>query len=149
MPRLSLDANVLIYGIDARDPSRHRIAQRVITLAAGRECTLALQTLAEFYFVAVRKAKLGAPEAKARIDELRALFPLALPGGSTLGLAIDLSDRHRIGFWDAMLIAVLSESGIALLLTEDLQDGQLYAGVRCLNPFTRTAAQLGKLLRAF
>ena len=148
MSRLSLDANVLIYGVDAGDPAKHRTARRVITLAAERDCILTLQALAEFYFVATRKGKLAASQAKAQVDELRSVFPMALPSGRTLSLAIDASERHRIGFWDGMLIAVVHEAGVGILLTEDLQDGQVYAGVRCLNPFTRTAAQLTKLIRS-
>jgi predicted nucleic acid-binding protein len=148
MSRLSLDANVLIYGIDAGDPAKHQAARRAISLSAERDCVLSLQTLAEFYFVATRKGKLGAPQAKAQIDELRSVFPMALPSARTLGLAIDASERHRIGFWDGMLIAVMHEAGVGVLLTEDLQDGQVYEGVRCLNPFARTAAQLARLIRA-
>ena len=148
MSRLSLDANVLIYGIDAGDPAKHQAARRVISLSAERDCVLSLQTLAEFYFVTTRKGKLGAPQAKAQMDELRSVFPMALPSARTLGLAIDASERHRIGFWDGMLIAVMHEAGVGVLLTEDLQDGQVYEGVRCLNPFARTAAQLARLIRA-
>jgi predicted nucleic acid-binding protein len=148
MPRASLDANVLVYGVDASNPEKHRIAQRVITLAAERDCVLTLQALAEFYFVATRKGKLGAGEAKTQVGELRSVFPLALPSGRSLGLAMEASDRHRIGFWDGMLIAVAQEAGVEILFTEDLQDGQIYDGVRCLNPFTRNAAQLAKLIRS-
>lgn len=148
MSRASLDANILVYGVDASNPEKHRIAQRVITLTAERDCVLTLQALAEFFFVATRKGKLGAGDAKAQVDELRAVFPLALPSGRSLSLAIEASDRHRIGFWDGMLIAVAQEAGVEILFTEDLQDGQVYDGVRCLNPFTRSAAQLAKLIRS-
>lgn len=148
MSRLSLDANVLIYGVDAGDPAKHRTARRVITLAAERDCVLVPQALAEFYFVATRKGRLGAPQAKAQVDELCSVFPMALPSARTLSLAIEASERHRIGFWDGMLIAVMQEAGVGILLTEALQDGQVYEGVRCLNPFTRTAMQLAKLIRA-
>lgn len=148
MSRASLDANILVYGVDASNSDKHRIAQRVITLAAERDCVLTLQALAEFYFVATRKGKLSTGDARARVDELRAVFPLALPSGRSLGLAIEASDRHRISFWDGMLIAVAQEAGVEILFTEDLQDGQVYEGVRCLNPFTRSAAQLAKLIRS-
>ncbi|OGA08495.1 MAG: hypothetical protein A3D95_12785 [Betaproteobacteria bacterium RIFCSPHIGHO2_12_FULL_69_13] len=148
MSRLSLDANVLIYGIDAGDPAKHRTARRVIMLAAERDCVLTLQALAEFYFVATRKGKLDAPQVKAQVDELRSVFPMVLPSARTLNLAIDASERHRIGFWDGMQIAVMHEAGVGILLSEDLQDGQIYEGVRCLNPFARTAVQLTRLFRS-
>lgn len=147
MARISLDANVLVYGVDASDVARHRVARRVISLAAQRDCVLTLQALAEFYFVATRKGKLAAEEARAQVDALRALFALVLPSGKTLNRAIEASRRHQLAFWDAMLVAVAREAGVSILLSEDLQDGQLIEGVRCVNPFTKSAAELTRLLR--
>ncbi|MBI2320225.1 MAG: hypothetical protein HYU75_25295 [Betaproteobacteria bacterium] len=89
MSRLSLDANVLIYGVDAGDASKHRTARRVITFAAERDCVLTLQALAEFYFVATRKGKLGAPQVKAQIDELRSVFPMGAASNRFLGWNAD------------------------------------------------------------
>jgi predicted nucleic acid-binding protein len=148
MARVSIDANILVYGVDESDPARSRAAQRVILLAARGDCVLLLQALAEFYFVVTRKGKLAAAEATAQVNELRSAFPTALPGARALDLAMAASQRHRIGFWDAMFLAVAREAGVGILLTEDLNDDQVYDGVRCLNPFKRTTAQLAKLMRA-
>ena len=46
-----------------------------------------------------------------------------------------LSHRYRIAYWDAALIAACHRAGIDMLCTEDLSHGQLYAGVRVINPF--------------
>ena len=147
MSRVSLDANVFVYGVDASDAARHRAAKRLITLAARHDCVLVLQALAEFYYVATRKAGLPASQARSVVEELQLLFPVTLPGATTLRAAIDLSERHRINFWDAMLLAVARQAGVATLFTEDLQDGQDYDGVRCVNPFGRTTTELTALLR--
>jgi predicted nucleic acid-binding protein len=147
MPRVSLDASILVYGVDAADPVRHRAAKRVLRLVAQHDCVLVLQALAEFYYVVTRKAKLETSNAKLQIRELRSVFPLVLPGPTTLDAAIDLAARYRINFWDAMLIAVVKQADVALLFTEDLQDGQDYAGVRCVNPLERSAAALKALVR--
>ena len=147
MPRVSLDASILVYGVDAADPVRHRAAKRVLRLVAQHDCVLVLQALAEFYYVVTRKAKLESSHAKLQIRDLRSVFPLVLPGPTTLDAAIDLAGRYRINFWDAMLIAVAKQADVAMLFTEDLQDGQDYAGVRCVNPLQRSAAALRALLR--
>jgi predicted nucleic acid-binding protein len=38
--------------------------------------------------------------------------------------------------WDAMILADARTSGARELITEDLSHGQLYDGVRAINPFT-------------
>ncbi len=147
MSRVSLDANVFVHGVDASDAARHRAAKRLITLAARYDCVLVLQALAEFYYIATRKAGLPASQARSHVQELQSIFPVTLPGPTALHAAIDLSERYRINFWDAMLLAVARQAGVTMLFTEDIQDEQDYDGVHCVNPFGRTTAELTALLR--
>lgn len=147
MSKISLDANVLVYGVDASDPAKHRAARRIIALAARHDCVLILQALAELFFVLTKRGKLGVAEARARIRELQTLFPLALPSGRSLGAAIDVSERYRINFRDAMLLAVAREAAVTTLFTENLQDGQRIDGVLCVNPFARSKPELARLMR--
>lgn len=72
MARISLDANILVYAIDTSDSARHRVARRIISSAAQRDCVLTLQALSEFYFVVTRKGKLAAEQARAQVAALRA-----------------------------------------------------------------------------
>ena len=49
--------------------------------------------------------------------------------------AIDLHRLHAISFWDALIVRAAAAAGCQVLLTEDLQDGQVFEGVRVENPF--------------
>ena len=49
--------------------------------------------------------------------------------------AIDLSRLHSFSFWDALIVRTAAAAGCGLLLTEDLQHGQVVDGVRIENPF--------------
>jgi predicted nucleic acid-binding protein len=42
-----------------------------------------------------------------------------------------------IKFWDALIIAAASAANCFEVLTEDLNEGQIIAGVRVVNPFMR------------
>ena len=148
MPRVSLDASIMVYGVEQSDPVRHRAAKRVLRLAAKHDCVLVLQALAEFYYVVTRKGRLEPAQARSQVGELRSAFPVVLPGAAALDAAIEIAERYRINFWDAMLIGVAKAADVAILLTEDLQDNQHYAGVRCVNPFGRSPAALKVLLSA-
>lgn len=55
---------------------------------------------------------------------------------ATMQRARTIQARHRLSWWDALVVAAAREQGCAVLLTEDLQDGALIDGVRIRNPFT-------------
>ncbi len=48
--------------------------------------------------------------------------------------AIELQGRYKIEFWDASIIATAEHAKCGVLYSEDLNAGQLYAGVRVENP---------------
>jgi predicted nucleic acid-binding protein len=45
-----------------------------------------------------------------------------------------LSEASIIGFRDALIVAAAEQWGAETLYSEDLNDGQLIAGVRVVNP---------------
>jgi len=49
--------------------------------------------------------------------------------------ASELEERHRLSFWDALVVEAARRSGATRLVTEDLQDGRTISGVRIENPF--------------
>jgi predicted nucleic acid-binding protein len=49
--------------------------------------------------------------------------------------AIDLSRLHSFSFWDALIVRAAAAAGCGLLLSEDLQHGQVVDGVRIEDPF--------------
>lgn len=49
--------------------------------------------------------------------------------------AVEIKSLYCISLQDAMIVAAAEESRCGELLSEDLNDGQIYAGVRVRNPF--------------
>lgn len=45
------------------------------------------------------------------------------------------AQRFVISYWDAAIIEAAHAAGCDVVLSEDLDDGQRYDGVRVLNPF--------------
>lgn len=43
--------------------------------------------------------------------------------------------RHKLSFWDALIVQAARQSGCAQLLSEDMATGAVIAGVRIVNPF--------------
>ena len=94
------------------------------------------QVLQEFYTVATRKG--GAPltpdEAFSWIDLLIGLPCIAIDPALVLR-AIWISERYKIDYWDGAILAAAEELGAETLYTEDLSHGQMYGGVKVVNPF--------------
>jgi predicted nucleic acid-binding protein len=50
-------------------------------------------------------------------------------------LILELMRSDRLRLWDALIVASAVRSGASILLTEDLNHGQVISGVRVENPF--------------
>ena len=142
-----VDTNVLVYRHDARDQAKQARAeawyQLVWRLRLGR---LSFQVLQELYSALTRKLvpAFDAHEARALVRDLAAWNPLAvdLP---LLNGAWALQDRYSLSWWDALIVAAARSSDCRVLLTEDLQHGQMFGTLRVIDPFAspeRTPAEL-------
>jgi predicted nucleic acid-binding protein len=123
--------------------ARNLIARAMQTGAA----VVLLQTLAEFSYVAIRKAKIPPQNIRTTVAAWLAVLPLQAADESDLLTALDAVKVHRLAFWDAMLWASAQRAGVSHMLTEDLQDGFILQDVTFINPFKReNTALIDKLL---
>jgi predicted nucleic acid-binding protein len=130
-----LDTNVLLYLAlgSEDDPAKHR---RSLALLAEANFGLSAQVLQEFYVNAVRKSRRPLPPARALewIDEFEQ-FPCVDITPGLIKIAIELSERYQIGYWDGAIIAAAERLGAKILYTEDLNHDQMYGSVQVKNPF--------------
>ncbi len=133
--RVALDTNILVYGVTRQDAAKRPRARDVIRRAAAADSILPLQALAECYHVMRIKRLL--PHARAvRVLRLLRSFLTTIPADpADLDAAFTLVERYGLQFWDAMLVATVVRAGCDLLISEDMQDGAIYAGVEVANPF--------------
>jgi predicted nucleic acid-binding protein len=132
-----VDTNVLIYAHDIDAGQKHEIAKAVLReLWSDRAGLLSTQVLQEFYVNATRKIKtpLAKPEARTVVDTYAAWCVDGITS-TDISAAFQLEDRGRIGFWDALILAVAVRSGARRVLSEDLNSGQAIAGLTIHNPF--------------
>ena len=134
---LALDANILVYSVDAREHDKQRIAAEIIT-AAGRRTpsVLALQAIGEFYVASTRKLHLQPADIRARVLDLLAVFRTFPHSSSAVEQAARLAAQGRYFFWDAVLLVSASEAGCTLMLSEDMADGMKFGKMVVRNPFS-------------
>jgi predicted nucleic acid-binding protein len=135
--RTFVDTNVLIYAHDVDAGRKHDIAKGVLRdLWAERSGVLSTQVLQEFYVNATRKLRtpLAKPDARSVVDTYAAWCVDGITPAD-VAAAFQIEDRARIGFWDALIVAVAVRSGASRVLSEDLNGGQAIAGLTIQNPF--------------
>lgn len=133
-----VDTNVLVYHRDSTEPEKQaRAAEWMARLWDEGSGRVSVQVLEEYYVTVTGKLRPGMPRDEAREDvaALRAWNPL-VPDARILDDAWSIEDRYGLSFWDAMIVAAARRLGCAILLTEDLQDGQDLDGLLVRSPFT-------------
>jgi predicted nucleic acid-binding protein len=131
-----VDTNVLLYAI-SRDPAEQDKAKRANEILGDRDLGLSVQVLQEFYVQATRESR---PDAIAHQQAVRLIesfrrFPVQDITSAIMMAALDARRRFQISYWDAAIIEASRVLGCTEVLSEDLNDGQDYAGVRVTNPF--------------
>lgn len=143
--RLSIDSNVLIYSVRPEDP-RASAARRIVDEAIIADCWLTNQALGEFLNVIRKKSLVPLDGARRTVADWSLLFPILPTTTEQLVAASSLSERHRLQFWDALILTVSRSVGVEFLITEDMADGAVIDGVRIVNPFNPANAELLDLL---
>ncbi|MGI9170081.1 MAG: PIN domain-containing protein [Caulobacteraceae bacterium] len=112
-------------------------------LRRARALILSPQVLNEAYAVVVRKPAFSPARAdvRAHLGDYAAWTTAPLTA-ATLTEGWRLQVRHRIGFWDSLLLASANAAGCAFFLSEDLNDGQTYGAVRAVDPFRHPPADV-------
>ena len=132
-----VDTNVLIYAHDEDAGTKHRTARGVLRELWGRRTgVLSAQVLQEFYVNVTRKIATPLPKPSARgvVDNYVVWCVETTP--ADISAAFRIEDEARIGFWDALIIAAARKAGADRILSEDLNAGQIIAGVQIENPFS-------------
>jgi predicted nucleic acid-binding protein len=138
-----VDTNVLVHARDPREPvKRARAADWIRMLWSEQRGRTSIQVLSEYHDVVTRKFLKPVPRQDAWDDVQRFLAWDPQPiDREVLTLARGIEERHRLSWWDCLVVAAAQVQGCGLLLTEDMHDGADYGGVRVRNPFTLGIAE--------
>jgi predicted nucleic acid-binding protein len=133
-----VDTNVLVCARDTRDAVKHsKAAEWIRMLWNEQRGRTSVQVLSEYYDVITRKFARQVSREDAWDDVQRFLtwHPKSIDA-DVLVDAREIEQRHRLSWWDSLIVAAARTQGCVLLLTEDLQDGANYSGLSVRNPFT-------------
>lgn len=139
-----VDTNVLVYARDAGEPEKQPRAEAWLAhlwrTAAGR---VSAQVLREFYVTVTAKLDGAVPRSEARKD-VRDLLAWRhdVEEAQLLEAAWRVQDKHRIHWWDALIVAGAECLGCRYLVSEDFSAGAKFGSLEVVNPFERTPEQV-------
>ena len=130
-----LDTNIAVYAVDSHDSRKHEIAADLIDAAvSGEGFRISAQVLFEFADICQKKLGCTAQEVLKLLDGLGSVETVNQTP-QIVARAVEIKALYGISLQDSMIVAAAEKSGCAELLSEDLSDGQVYAGVRVRNLF--------------
>ena len=130
-----LDTNVLIYSIDGKDPAKQVVAREIVVSAVrGGGFLISAQVLNEFSNIALLKLKLSVEEVRKFVSFFSRIDVVSLESRWT-DAALLWKQRYETQFFDSLLLVAAQDNGCNEILTEDLNDGQMYGSVKAVNPF--------------
>jgi predicted nucleic acid-binding protein len=133
-----VDTNVLVYAHDVDAKAKHEAANRILReLWSERTGVLSMQVLQEFYVNVTRKIAHPLARESARLVVGSYALWCVDTTPAELSTAFRIEDESKIGFWDALIVASALKGGATRVLSEDLNPGQVIAGMRIENPFTK------------
>lgn len=130
-----LDTNILVYAATGREAEEAK-RLRSLELIEQENFGLSAQILQEFYVTVCRKVAvpLSAEQALEWIEQFES-FPCLAVDARLVKIAVELSERYRISYWDGAIIGAAEALGATTLFSEDLSHGQRYGTVQVQNPF--------------
>jgi predicted nucleic acid-binding protein len=136
--RFFLDTNIFAYTFDAKAPAKARKATQLVRQAADTgQGIVSYQVVQEFFNVALRRFLEPMNVAEAEQYLITVFRPLlAVHSSPALYVeALRIAGKHRIRWYDSLIVAAALESQCETLYTEDLQHGWKIEGLKIENPF--------------
>jgi predicted nucleic acid-binding protein len=136
--RFFIDTNIFVYSFDSSSSAKAKRAKELIqdALDSGKG-VVSYQVVQEFLNVALRQ--FVHPMSLADAEQYLSITfrPLLVvhSSESLYGEALRLSDKHKLSWYDALILASALEAECAILYSEDFQHGRSFGDLKVRNPF--------------
>ena len=135
MAKVFLDTNILVYTVDKKDLGKHEESRNLVRrISSDHLPVISTQVLQEFYNAITSKMKIDKIVAKNVLHSYRNMEIISADL-SLIEQAVDISILFQLSFWDSLILAAAEQSNCSLVVTEDLNDGQMIRGMKIVNPF--------------
>ena len=140
--RCFVDTNILVYAHDRSAGVKHDRARGLVEeLWRSGMGVLSTQVLQELCVSVRRKASrpLSVEDTRRLVSNYLS-WEVVVNTPLSVVQALEIEARHKISFWDALILQAAESAGVAILYSEDLAGGQKYGSVRVVNPLREPSA---------
>ena len=132
---VAVDTNLFVYAQGLNGAPRAQEAIAVLETFEAEGVLVPAQVLGELYNLLVSKGALPPDFGRQAVVRLGEAYSVIDTTREVTGDAMQIRIDHKVGWWDAIVLASASAAGCRYLLTEDLQHGFTWRGVTVRNPF--------------
>jgi predicted nucleic acid-binding protein len=131
-----LDTNVLAYAYDDGEPRKQSIARGYVHRAVAGEYVISVQVLAELSSTLLHRFSIPLkPDEMMQVLDALSPIPIVVPDKELIRRAVAARAEYGVHFYDGMIVAAAERAGCTRILSEELNAGQKYLGVKVANPF--------------
>ena len=128
-----VDTNILLYAFTSTEPDKQKVALEHLSSCIP---TISTQVIKEFTHVLLKKTDFDLRYIKDVISDIVSVSDVASEELSHIIEALDLRERYGYSFYDCLIIATALSLNCAVLLSEDMQNGQMVENrLLITNPF--------------
>ena len=130
------DTNILIYAASWQDERKKKIAMDLLNhaLQVNHDGCISSQVVNEFCSQMLGKLKMSREVVDGFLDVFRPLQGCDVTY-DLVRHAVMVQAECQWSYWDALIVSAAERCHCHEIVTEDLNDGQLYRGMRAVNPF--------------
>jgi len=136
--RYFLDTNIIIYSFDQSSPRKAEVSDRLLQQGLlTRKGAISYQVVQEFFNVAHRRSPgpMRIEEAEQFLSTILLHLCVIQSSPALFHKALQLTDRFRVQWYDALIVASALEAKCGILYSEDFQNGQKFDDLEIRNPF--------------
>jgi predicted nucleic acid-binding protein len=131
--RIFADTNIIVYAHTSSEKDKQ---DKVFEMLDNANLVISTQVVKEFISVMVRKFGQPLKTIKAQIDEVISISDVVNDDLELIDSAIEVHQAYRYSFYDCLIIAAALNGKCDILLSEDMQHGQVLEGtLKIVNPF--------------
>ena len=128
-----VDTTILIYAFTSDEPDKQ---EKTLKFLDNCHPVISTQVLREFANVLLKKEKVSHDRIKETIGGITEIASIINENSALILDSIDIHERYKFSFYDSLIIAAAINANCRILLSEDLQDGQVIEGrLKIVNPF--------------
>ena len=136
-----VDTSILLKAHDSSAGQKHEVAKQLVAdLWHTRAGVVSTQVLEEFS-MAIRRANpdISVVQVAALVQNFSG-WQVVVNNADSIVRALRIEARHKLSFWDALIVEAAQTAAAEVLYSEVLRDGQLYGSVCVVNPFEKQKA---------